>query len=60
MKEQQEGVVSRAVAAEPHHGERWQKIAKAVENAHEPVETLLKKVAKSLATAEAAAAAEGT
>jgi pre-mRNA-processing factor 6 len=46
--EQQADVVSRCVAAEPHHGERWQRLAKDPANAHQGPEVLLKKVATDL------------
>jgi pre-mRNA-processing factor 6 len=35
-------LAKRCAAAEPHHGERWQRVAKNPANAHQPVETLLK------------------
>jgi hypothetical protein len=38
----------RCVAAEPHHGERWQRVAKNPANAHQSTEVLLKKVAVEL------------
>ena len=41
-------VLKRCVAAEAHHGERWQRISKLPANAHLPVETILKKVAADL------------
>ncbi|GBG73650.1 hypothetical protein CBR_g16993 [Chara braunii] len=46
--EQQEDVVKRCLSAEPHHGERWCRVSKAIENAHQPIETILKKVVASL------------
>lgn len=30
--------------AEPHHGERWQRVSKDPQNAHASLETILKKV----------------
>uniref|UniRef100_A0A0E0MU99 Uncharacterized protein n=1 Tax=Oryza rufipogon TaxID=4529 RepID=A0A0E0MU99_ORYRU len=41
-------VVQRCVASEPKHGERWQAIAKAVENSHLSIEALLKKAVVAL------------
>jgi pre-mRNA-processing factor 6 len=43
-----EEVVRKCVAADPHHGERWQRVAKDVANAHNKVDVLLKKVAAVL------------
>lgn len=40
----QAAVVERLKAAEPRHGERWQRVAKDPANAHLPIETILKKV----------------
>ncbi|KAK9822995.1 hypothetical protein WJX81_003933 [Elliptochloris bilobata] len=37
-------VAKRCVAAEPRHGERWQRVAKAPVNAHLPLDATLKKV----------------
>jgi pre-mRNA-processing factor 6 len=37
-------VLKRCVAAEPHHGERWQRAAKNPKNAHAPVDKILKLV----------------
>ncbi|XP_024534521.1 protein STABILIZED1 [Selaginella moellendorffii] len=37
-------VVERCKAAEPKHGERWIRVSKAVENAHQTTEFILKKV----------------
>ena len=42
--ESQAEVVERLKAAEPHHGERWQRVAKNPANAHLPLETILKRV----------------
>ncbi|KAF8059986.1 STA1 [Scenedesmus sp. PABB004] len=47
--ETQAAVMAKAVAADPHHGERWTRVAKAVANAHQPVDALLRKVAAELA-----------
>ena len=38
-------LLRRCVAQEPHHGERWQAVAKDPRNAHLPVDQILKKVA---------------
>ena len=43
-------VLKRAVAAEPRHGERWQRVAKNPANAHSSVEHILKLVVKDLET----------
>ncbi|CAM6093470.1 unnamed protein product [Calypogeia fissa] len=51
-EEQQHEVLQRCAAAEPRHGERWTKVSKAVENAHQPVEALLKKVVIALGKEE--------
>ncbi|KMT04885.1 hypothetical protein BVRB_7g170520 [Beta vulgaris subsp. vulgaris] len=51
----QKDVLRRCVAAEPKHGEKWQPIAKAVENAHQPTEAILKKVVIALGKEENAA-----
>ena len=32
------------VAAEPHHGDTWQQVAKALPNAHQPVDVILRRV----------------
>lgn len=47
-EEQRSDVLKRCVAAEPKHGEKWQATAKAVENSHEPTESILKKVVATL------------
>lgn len=47
-EEKQEDVLKRCIAAEPKHGERWQEISKAVENSHQTVEAILKKIAVTL------------
>lgn len=54
-EEQQHEVVRKCIAAEPRHGERWIAISKAVENAHIPVEAVLKKVVVALGKEENAA-----
>ncbi|KAK9809995.1 hypothetical protein WJX72_003070 [[Myrmecia] bisecta] len=41
-------IVQRCTSAEPHHGERWQRVAKNPANAHLPVESILKKVVVDL------------
>eukprot|EP00887_Chlorella_sp_A99_P001425 scaffold8.g1425.t1 len=41
--DQQAEVLRRCVAAEPRHGERWQRVAKALANAHQGTEVLLKR-----------------
>jgi len=41
-------VVRRCKEAEPAHGELWQATAKAADNWHQPVETILKKVAAQI------------
>ena len=41
-------VMKQCVAAQPRHGERWQRVAKANQNAHAKTETLLKLVAADL------------
>ena len=46
--EQQEAVLRRFAAAEPRHGERWQRAAKDPANAHAKPEALLKQVAADL------------
>lgn len=46
--EQQEGVVKRFLAAEPHHGERWQRVAKDAACAHQKSEVVLKRVVLDL------------
>ena len=58
-EEQRANVAKRCVAAEPRHGELWTRVSKAVENAHLPVEAVLKKVVQLIDKEEAAARAEG-
>jgi pre-mRNA-processing factor 6 len=41
-------MATRAAAADPRHGERWQRVSKALENAKDSTETILKKVAADL------------
>ncbi|KAK4762235.1 hypothetical protein SAY87_030119 [Trapa incisa] len=45
-------VLERCVAAEPKHGEKWQVVAKSLENSHQPTEAILKKVAVALGKEE--------
>jgi pre-mRNA-processing factor 6 len=47
-EEQQQSVIKRCVAAEPHHGEYWVKISKKDENARLKVDEILKKVVEIL------------
>ncbi|EPS73075.1 hypothetical protein M569_01676 [Genlisea aurea] len=54
-EETQRDVLSRCVAAEPKHGEKWQAVSKAVENSHQPPEFILKKVVLALGKEEIAA-----
>ncbi|KAL3680864.1 hypothetical protein R1sor_023820 [Riccia sorocarpa] len=51
-EEQQQEVLKRCSAAEPRHGERWTRVSKAVENAHQPTEAILKKVVVALGKEE--------
>jgi pre-mRNA-processing factor 6 len=46
----QKDVLARCVKADPHHGERWQRVAKDVKNAHQPVDVLLKRVVVDIDT----------
>eukprot|EP00882_Tetradesmus_deserticola_P002717 GHRQ01002888.1.p1 GENE.GHRQ01002888.1~~GHRQ01002888.1.p1 ORF type:complete len:911 (+),score=473.90 GHRQ01002888.1:1197-3929(+) len=48
--ESQANVLAKAVAADPHHGERWVRVSKDPANAHQPVDVLLKKVAVDIDT----------
>lgn len=32
------------MAAEPRHGDRWQVVAKALQNAHQPLDVILRRV----------------
>lgn len=41
-------VLTRCIAADPHHGEKWQATAKDLANAHQNTETILKKVVAKL------------
>ncbi|KAG6541752.1 hypothetical protein Mapa_016764 [Marchantia paleacea] len=52
VEEQQHDALKRCSAAEPRHGERWTRVSKAVENAHQPVEAILKKVVVALGKEE--------
>ncbi|KAK9726755.1 hypothetical protein RND81_05G235200 [Saponaria officinalis] len=54
-EDSQKDVLKRCVAAEPKHGEKWQAVSKAVENAHQPTEAILKKVVILLGKEEKAA-----
>ncbi|KAJ1410619.1 Tetratricopeptide-like helical domain superfamily [Sesbania bispinosa] len=54
-EENQKDVLKRCVAAEPKHGEKWQAVSKAVENSHQPTESILKKVVVALGKEENAA-----
>ncbi|KAG7544452.1 PRP1 splicing factor N-terminal [Arabidopsis suecica] len=47
-EEKQKEVLTKCVASEPKHGEKWQAISKALENAHQPVEVILKRVVIAL------------
>jgi pre-mRNA-processing factor 6 len=48
----QRDVLKRCIAAEPKHGERWQAISKAVENSHQPVDAILRRVVLALGAEE--------
>ena len=37
-------VAQACVAAEPHHGDRWQVVAKDLQNAHKALDVILRKV----------------
>ncbi|KAI3826694.1 hypothetical protein L1987_00746 [Smallanthus sonchifolius] len=54
-EDQQKEVLRKCIAAEPKHGEKWQPILKAVENSHQPVEAILKKLVVALGKEEKAA-----
>ncbi|MFS8018977.1 putative tetratricopeptide-like helical domain superfamily, pre-mRNA-processing factor 6/Prp1/STA1 [Helianthus anomalus] len=54
-EDQQKEVMRKCIAAEPKHGETWQPISKAVENSHQPVEVILKKLVVALGKEEKAA-----
>jgi pre-mRNA-processing factor 6 len=41
-------IISRCIAADPHHGEKWQEIAKMPINARRRTDEILKMVADSL------------
>ena len=45
---QQAALLERCRTAEPHHGERWQRVAKAPEAAHQPVDWILRRVVADL------------
>ncbi|CDY21966.1 BnaC09g00720D [Brassica napus] len=55
-EESQKEVLAKCVACEPKHGEKWQTISKAVENAHQPIDVILKKVVIALSKEQKAAA----
>ncbi|XP_019193980.1 PREDICTED: protein STABILIZED1 [Ipomoea nil] len=48
-------VLRKCVAAEPKHGEKWQAIAKSVENSHKPTDEILRQVVAALKKEENAA-----
>jgi pre-mRNA-processing factor 6 len=48
--ESQAAVMAKAVSSDPHHGERWQRVSKAVANAHQPIDVLLRKVVVDIDT----------
>jgi len=47
-KENENDELKRCDTVEPKHGEKWQTISKAAENAHEPTDAILKKVVIAL------------
>ena len=48
MQEYQEEVIKRCVAAEPHHGQVWQAMAKDLSNTGKSTKAILELVADSL------------
>eukprot|EP00252_Welwitschia_mirabilis_P025694 TRINITY_DN8153_c0_g1_i1.p1 TRINITY_DN8153_c0_g1~~TRINITY_DN8153_c0_g1_i1.p1 ORF type:complete len:1021 (-),score=226.59 TRINITY_DN8153_c0_g1_i1:62-3124(-) len=48
----QQDVLRRCIAAEPRHGEKWISVSKAVENSHQPIEALLRKVVVAIGKEE--------
>lgn len=48
LQEQQEDVVKRCVAAEPHHGVTWQAVAKDMKNTGKTVAEILELVTATL------------
>ncbi|KAJ3333929.1 Pre-mRNA-processing factor 6 [Blyttiomyces sp. JEL0837] len=50
-EEQQKEVISKCVAAEPHHGEKWQSVAKSLDNIGKSIEQVLKLTTSSLPNA---------
>jgi len=52
-EELQQEILQRCTSAEPHHGERWTHMSKAVENAHLSTEAILKKLVVALSKEEA-------
>ncbi|ERN19157.1 hypothetical protein AMTRI_Chr10g232660 [Amborella trichopoda] len=47
-EDSQKDVLDRCVSAEPRHGPRWTQVSKAIENSHQPIEAILKKVVVAL------------
>ncbi|CAG8498054.1 301_t:CDS:10 [Ambispora gerdemannii] len=47
-EQHQQDVISRCVASEPHHGEKWQVVAKDINNVGKNIEEILKMVANTL------------
>lgn len=47
-------ILSKAVAAEPRHGERWQTVSKALDGAHQTTHQILMRVVEGLAAQPAA------
>jgi len=47
-EEKKEEIISRCIAADPHHGEKWQETAKLPFNARRKTDEILKMVAASL------------
>ncbi|CAK9227238.1 unnamed protein product [Sphagnum troendelagicum] len=52
-EELQQEILQRCTSAEPHHGERWTQMTKAVDNAHLSTEAILKKLVVALSKEEA-------
>ncbi|CAN1123789.1 Protein STABILIZED1 [Linum perenne] len=53
-EETQKEVIKKCIDADPKHGEKWQAVSKAVENAHMTTEAILKKVVVALGKEESA------
>ncbi|CAH8331280.1 unnamed protein product [Eruca vesicaria subsp. sativa] len=53
-EESQKEVLAKCVGYEPKHGEKWQAVSKALENAHRPTEAILNKVVIALSKEEKA------